>query len=445
MKMKKATLLTASVLLAMSMLTACGTKKAETESASSLAPAATAVATAAPEATAAPGSDPFTLSVYYWTETESKPYIEAAEKKFKEKYPNAKLEYKVVPGAKLTEILNTDLAAGQGADVLFNQSPTVLAKGGYIADLSDQPYAPNMLTTLTDANSFEGKLYGAGLNTATFGVLYNKKIFADLGLAAPKTWDEFLAVCEAIKAKGITPITGGFKDNWTAWALTLPIIENSTYGTHPNFEKDLYDGVAKVNSPEVNNAFGKIEQLAQKGYFNANALSINYDQEQQMFADGKAAMVVFGPWFLADVGKKTPQVDVGFFPLFDENGKSTLISGVDVSLSVNAKSKHIQEAKDYVAILMDKDILPVYLKDKNSLPGIKGVTADYTFPGMQDIVTALSTLPTAPQFQLKLPPSVLNKLIDTVIKTIADKKFDPKDLDQADKLYEKDKSTVSFK
>ncbi|OCT15406.1 hypothetical protein A8709_15105 [Paenibacillus pectinilyticus] len=442
MKINKISVAASAVVILSSMLTACGSKTADNGSASPAA--STAAATAAPAATAKAGSDPFTLSVYYWSETESKPYVEAAEKKFKAKYPNAKLDYKVVPGAKLTEILNTDLAAGQGSDVFFNQTPTVLAKAGYTVDLSDQPYAPQMLDALKDANTYNGKLYGAGLNTATFGVLYNKKIFTDLGLTAPKTWDEFLAVCEKIKASGVTPITGGFKDNWTAWALTLPIIENSTYGTHPNFEKDLFDGKAKVNSPEVNNAFSKIEQLAQKGYLNTNALTINYDQEQQMFADSKAAMVIFGPWFLADVAKKTPQVDTGFFPLFDEKGKSTLISGVDVSISVNAKSKHIQEAKDYVSILMDKDILPIYLKDKNSLPGIKGVTADYQFSAMKDIVNALSTLPTAPQFQIKLPPSVLNKLQDITIKTVSDKKFDPKDLDQADKLYEKDKSTVSF-
>ena len=65
----------------------------------------------------------------------------------------------------------------------------------------------------TSSNSFlptvsqNGQIFGVPSGTAMGGgILYNKKVYADLGLSVPKTWAEFEANNEKIKAAGIAPV-----------------------------------------------------------------------------------------------------------------------------------------------------------------------------------------------------------------------------------------------
>ena len=50
---------------------------------------------------------------------------------------------------------------------------------------------------------------------AAAGVIYNKQLFAQQGVAVPTTWTELLAACKAFQSAGITPIYMTFKDPWT--------------------------------------------------------------------------------------------------------------------------------------------------------------------------------------------------------------------------------------
>ena len=53
------------------------------------------------------------------------------------------------------------------------------------------------------------------------GILYNKKIYADLGLSVPKSWAEFMANNEKIKAAGKAPVIQTFGDTWTSQLFVL--------------------------------------------------------------------------------------------------------------------------------------------------------------------------------------------------------------------------------
>ena len=54
------------------------------------------------------------------------------------------------------------------------------------------------------------------------GILYNKKIYSDLGLQVPKTWAEFAANNEKIKTAGkAAPVCATFGDTWTSQLFVL--------------------------------------------------------------------------------------------------------------------------------------------------------------------------------------------------------------------------------
>ena len=50
--------------------------------------------------------------------------------------------------------------------------------------------------------------------SASWIIVYNKDIFADLGLSVPTTYEEFKAVCQAILDADITPIYEPISDGW---------------------------------------------------------------------------------------------------------------------------------------------------------------------------------------------------------------------------------------
>ncbi|OCT15249.1 hypothetical protein A8709_14215 [Paenibacillus pectinilyticus] len=453
--MKKTISLTVSAFALVSIgLSACSSNST-TNSSSTTAPtpattaAATTTSPATTPAAADANKDAFTLKVGAWfldDLPQSKDFEVAAEKKFKEKYPNAKVVWDILVSEKYFDKMKAELSSGAGDDVIFNQNITELAKAGYLADLSDQPWVKDTLDATKPTITYNGKVYGAAQTVATFGVFYNKKIFADLGIQPPTNWNEFLAANEKIKTKGITPFVGGFKDQWTLQYLISGLAEIS--GQNPNLEADYYSGKAKLNGPELQGALNKLGQLADKGYFNKNALTIDWPQTQIEFASGKAAMIYQGNW-MPGVAAQTFKdkgfnpFDVGFFPLADENGKALMGVGPDHSVSVNAKSPHLQAAKDFLAMTLSQDVLSVNLKDIG-FSGVRGVTATYAQPAMGDISSALQKQPSTLHefvYGTTFPVSALTTVVQAAEKIISGKKADG-DLDEAQKNYDKDKGTL---
>ena len=68
----------------------------------------------------------------------------------------------------------------------------------------------------------DGKLYGVPYSVPMMGVFYNQEIFAAQGIEIPKTYKDFVAACEKLKAAGITPIAAGGA-NGSAWALEIGV------------------------------------------------------------------------------------------------------------------------------------------------------------------------------------------------------------------------------
>ena len=68
----------------------------------------------------------------------------------------------------------------------------------------------------------EWEVFGVPIRTAMGGgILYNKKVYADLGLSVPTTWDEFAANNEKIKAAGIAPVIATYDGDFH---LDFPVV-----------------------------------------------------------------------------------------------------------------------------------------------------------------------------------------------------------------------------
>ncbi len=125
---------------------------------------------------------------------------------------------------------------------------------------------------------------------------YNKQILADAGITPPTTWDELLAACDTLNAKGIIPMASGNKDLWAAGNF-LSHMASRVVG------EDVYaatlGGSGTFDTPEWQKAFGYIADLTAHKCVNDSVNAINDNEGMQLFFQGKAAMHPIGSWLVS--------------------------------------------------------------------------------------------------------------------------------------------------
>ena len=115
------------------------------------------------------------------------------------------------------------------------------------------------------ATVYNGKHYLIPFDYHYAGMFYNTKVMADAGITEmPKTWDEFLAMCDTLKAKGVTPIALGSKNRWPAqfWFDYLIL---RTAG--PDYRAKLMNGTAVLQRPRGQEGDGDVEGNGRQGLF----------------------------------------------------------------------------------------------------------------------------------------------------------------------------------
>src|SRR6266404_6643302 len=210
--------------------------------------------------------------------------------RFEAKNPDIKVQLLPSPTLDRDAYAKQLLASGQFPDVLQSITLQDYTKQGLL-----YAWTPAEQKTwgvlFPHAGQLDGKQYSIPNSSQVIPlVYYNKSIFAKLHLKVPTTWAQFVAICKKIKASGETPIAiGGSKDTWTSWIFLGGMFSGNVLGKDPNWILKRKANKVHFTDPIVQHAFNKWAALAKAGYFNKNALSLDYPGMQQAFLDGKAA------------------------------------------------------------------------------------------------------------------------------------------------------------
>ncbi|UOQ46654.1 extracellular solute-binding protein [Gracilibacillus caseinilyticus] len=140
-----------------------------------------------------------TLRVAWWGGQERHDRTLQVIEMYEEQNPNVTIEAEYSGFDGYFDKLNTQLAAGNAPDVIqFGGNLNDFVYRDVILPLDD--YVGNQLNTslhdqsMLDSATFDGKLYGVTLGTTAWGILVNKTLFEEAGVALPSkewTWDEF--------------------------------------------------------------------------------------------------------------------------------------------------------------------------------------------------------------------------------------------------------------
>ena len=242
------------------------------------------------------------------------------------------------------------LASGQFPDVL--QSITLqdyTSQGLLYAWTPAEQSKWNVL--FPHAGQLNGKQYSIPNNSQVIPlVYYNKSTFAKLHLKPPTTWAQFLQICAKIKASGQTPIAiGGSQDTWTSWIFLGGMFSTNVLGQDPNWILKRKQNKVHFTDPLVAKTFNAWAGLAKSGYFNKDALSLNYAGMQQEFLDGREAMYPMGTWAASATAVGAAKFGVGVFRLPPFSGAPVQAVFTNGGAVVNAHSSHLDAAKKLAA------------------------------------------------------------------------------------------------
>lgn len=367
------------------------------------------------ESTSGSGSNsnkPVTLTMLLG-ETQNTPGFQAVVKKIEEKY-NIKTEVEVHPGGPEGEnIMKTRLATGEMADLtIFNSGSLLktLNPEQHFVDLTDEPFMDKVSDSYKNVVSENGKVFGIPASSSQVGAwLYNKKVYAELGLSVPKTWDELMANNEKIKAAGKTAVISSYATSWTSQLILLADYYN-LQAEEPDFAKDYTKGKAKyASTPAALRGFEKLQEIGQKGYMNKDFNATTYDQAMQMLAEGKGVHYPMLTQALPIIAKNYPDKvnDIGVFPQpsdsADKNGFTTWMPN---AVLINNKTEHLEAAKKWLEFYISPEGLEIYAsQSKNIGPFvIEGASVpDDAYEAVKDMMPYFEDGKVAPALEFSTP------------------------------------------
>lgn len=225
-------------------------------------------------------------------------------------------------GGSYSEFLKTKDSVGEFPDMMEMRDTAMYVRAGKVAPLSD-----DIKALFTSTVEFDGVTYTAPMSGAnTMGIMYNKKYFADNGLEIPKTWDEFITLCQTIKDKGdMSPLVVGGGDVWHVGFLYDLCYANDVMETDPDFIEECYKGEKDFSDPNYQKAvtdLAEVLSFAQDGWASTPDAQIT-----TFFVNDMSAMMFSGTHMFGQISEAAPDFEYGWFAVPDRDGKVNLLGG----------------------------------------------------------------------------------------------------------------------
>jgi N-acetylglucosamine transport system substrate-binding protein len=281
---------------------------------------------------------------------------------------------------------------------------TALAGAGQLQDLTALWNAPSVddpskkvrdtvLAGTIETGMVAGKPYQMNYVATTFGLWYNKKLFADNGWTAPKTWAEFTALCDKIKAKGIVPFAYAGKN--AAYYMFYGIIQsaNKIGGNQVGVDVDNLAPGAWSNAA-VKTAATNWGQICKK-YSDPAYQGLIHTQVQTLHKQNKIAFYPSGDWLeneMKDV-KGADGFEYAVCPYPDMGGDKIPYPALRVSAGepffASAKGANPAGALEYLRQMLSKAGAQAFFKQAGSMSVVQGALEGMTLsPGTSSVVAA---------------------------------------------------------
>ncbi|KUM78817.1 MULTISPECIES: N-acetylglucosamine/diacetylchitobiose ABC transporter substrate-binding protein [Streptomyces] len=281
----------------------------------------------------------------------------------------------------------------------------VLYKNGQLLDLAEVLDAPAVddpgkkvrdliIPGTLDAGLQEGKIVALNYIYTVWGLWYSGKLFKEKGWEEPKTWDDFLAVCQDAKKQGIGGLAHQGKYPYYINVAIMDLIAKKG-GLDAMKAIDNLDPKAFVGSDAAQAGVEAIYEVVEKGLLMPGTNGLTHTESQTRWNQYKAAFITCGSWLENEQLKQTPaDFDMKFMPMPLLPGSAlpfqAIRAGSGEPFIIPAKAKNLPAAKEFMRRMLSKEWSTIFAKEANSLTILKdGVDPSVKLrPGTQSTVEA---------------------------------------------------------
>ncbi len=324
----------------------------------------------------------------------NRPAYEKSTAAFAEAHPDVELEWEAFEN----QSYKTKIKAAMNdpdslPDIFFTWAGAFLgdfvdAGNVYCLDEAYQAYADQLPEVMLQNASYGGKHYGVPLTMNIVTLFANMDLLAEAGWDhVPETYEDLIACCDALVAKGITPFGCAGKETWCVTEYLEPIIEKTIGYEALN---DIFAGKATWNNPGVAEAVSTFQDMINKGYFDPNGMALGNDEVKANFIAGKYAFYQNGSWNCGEVNDGEGNFQVALFPVMNAENATygQVIGGPSDTLAVAASSKNAALAAD-AAFELGREICHYgYLAGS----GLPAWTPDYDTSEVKPLVAAVADI-----------------------------------------------------
>ena len=355
--MKKRSLVFATTLVSLSVLTACSSSSSQT--------------TASGEVT-----------IQYWhtqTEEDRVKYLKEMLQAFEAENKGIHVEQVPVP----EEDFPTKISAALGA----NKLPALIEAGNdemlflgtegvsdqqaheaIINEIGKDDFYKGALSTLK--NPKENGYYGVPISGWVQGIWYNKQLFQEKGLEPQTTWENILKAAKAFYDPGHQKygiVIGTAKDDFTEQTFSQFALSNNAVV----FGKD---GSVKFDTPEMEDTLKYYKELAEFTPPGAET----WRESREMYLSGRAPMVMYSTYLMGDLSQNAELAKNTGFAIPEHRTKASygVITGLTITNTVSAEER--EAAMKLVKFLTKKEnnIKYLHMSPGGSNPVRKSITQD---------------------------------------------------------------------
>ncbi|MEV0714838.1 extracellular solute-binding protein [Asanoa sp. NPDC050611] len=330
--------------------------------------------------------------------------VEEVVKAFEAKNPGVKVNFTTSGADQYQQQIRTQLASGTAPDVMSvwpgNGNPGatyVLAKPGYLLDLSDQAWAAKYPDAVKSVAQYDGKTYNAIFGLNGIGAVYNQEALSKAGLTPPETWTQLLDFCRAAKGRGTPAFALGIQDNWVTQLVLYALVATTVYADDRDFDQKMQGGQATFANSAWTTAMAKYQDMDKAGCFQKNPLGTSYEASQELAATGRTLGLVQGNWVIALLKKKNPSGTFTIKPLpaTDNPASFVMPAAAGAGYGVNAKAKNKELALKFVNFVMSPEGMNLYVKQQGGVPALAdtGFALDPSLAELADYINRNRTVP----------------------------------------------------
>jgi ABC-type sugar transport system permease subunit/ABC-type glycerol-3-phosphate transport system substrate-binding protein len=346
-------------------------------------------------------------------------FYEETARLFEAERPGVKVNLYGDP--RVTDRVRIRIVTGDLPDAIFPRDLLIpaLARAGKIRDLTPYLDGPNWEGDARWGDSFlpgalnswriDGGVYGVPLGYSCWTVFYNQAMFREHGWTEPRTWDEFFALCDKIKAAGIAPVSlTGIYGNYPD-AFLRSAYFNLAGGSGWRDLNDMAPGAR--TDPRYVRAAGVLQRITRdytlKGWEGAT-----HTAAQLGFLEGRAAMVVSGSWMIQEMKGKIPvgfELGVMNFPVFADGtaDASAIQSSADCFfLFATGDPERERLTVDFLRFMTSRSRAEAFVRGNDAPVAVRGVPLAAYSPQMQrtvEMITAAKDGFNMPQVMLQTP------------------------------------------